>query len=63
MAYGRKNHVKVDPTSYSFMLLGEPKCGKTTVMKEALEIMELVAGVDFNADIFNIYKRITRQLH
>jgi len=40
MAYGRKNHVKVDPTSYSFMLLGEPKCGKTTVMKEALEIMD-----------------------
>lgn len=31
--------------------------------EEALEIMELVAGVDFNADIFNIYKRISRQLH
>lgn len=37
MAYGRKNHVKVDPTSYSFMLLGEPKIGKTTVLKEAAE--------------------------
>lgn len=31
--------------------------------EEALELMELVAGVDFNADIFNIYKRIARQLH
>ena len=30
---------------------------------EALGIMELAAGVDFNADIFNIYKRIARQLH
>lgn len=30
--------------------------------EEALELMELVAGVDFNADIFNIYKRISRQL-
>ncbi len=31
--------------------------------EEALEFMEPVAGVDFNADIFNIYKRIARQLH
>ena len=30
--------------------------------EEALEIMELVAGVDFNADMFNIYKKIARQL-
>ncbi|MBQ8626610.1 MAG: response regulator, partial [Agathobacter sp.] len=30
--------------------------------EEALELMELVAGVDFNADIFNIYKKIARQL-
>lgn len=37
MAFGKKNHVKIDPTAYSFMLLGEPKIGKTTVMKEALE--------------------------
>ncbi len=37
MALGRKNHVKIDPTSYNFMLLGEPKIGKTTVMMEALE--------------------------
>ena len=31
--------------------------------EEALEIMELVAGVDFNADIFNIFKKISRQVH
>lgn len=37
MAFGRKNHVKVDPTAYSFMLLGEPKIGKTTVLKEVAE--------------------------
>ncbi len=30
--------------------------------EEALELMELVAGVDFNADMFNIYKKIARQL-
>ena len=30
--------------------------------EEALELIELVAGVDFNADIFNIYKKIARQL-
>lgn len=30
--------------------------------EEALEIMEPAAGVDFNADIFNIYKKIARQL-
>ncbi len=30
--------------------------------EEALDLMEMVAGVDFNADIFNIYKRIARQL-
>ena len=31
--------------------------------EEALDLMELVAGVDFNADLFNIYKKIARQLH
>ena len=30
--------------------------------EEALEFMEVAAGVDFNADIFNIYKKIARQL-
>lgn len=35
--YGKKNHVKIDPTSYNVMLLGEPKIGKTTVMMEVLE--------------------------
>lgn len=35
---------------------------KAFTKEEALELMELVAGVDFNADIFNIYKKIARQL-
>lgn len=30
--------------------------------EEALAHMELAAGIDFNADIFNIYKKIARQL-
>ena len=37
MGFGRKNHVKIDPTNYSLMLLGEAKVGKTSVMKEVLE--------------------------
>ena len=37
MAFGKKNHVKIDPTAYSLMLLGEPKIGKTTVLMEVLE--------------------------
>lgn len=37
MAFGKKNHVKVDPTAYSLMLLGEPKIGKTTVIMEVLD--------------------------
>jgi putative two-component system response regulator len=36
---------------------------KAFTREEALAFMEPVAGVDFNADIFNIYKRIARQLH
>lgn len=39
MAFGKTNHVKIDPTAYSLMLLGEPKIGKSTVMKEALELL------------------------
>ena len=35
----------------------------TKTEEEALAFMEPVAGVDFNADLFNIYKRIARQLH
>lgn len=37
MAFGKKNHVKIDPTAYSLMLLGEPKIGKTTVLMEVLQ--------------------------
>ena len=37
MGFGKKNHVKIDPTNYSLMLLGEAKVGKTSVMKEVLE--------------------------
>ena len=35
---------------------------KAFTKEEALDLMEVAAGVDFNADIFNIYKKIARQL-
>lgn len=37
MGMGRKNHVNINPIAYNVMLLGEPKIGKTTVMKETLD--------------------------
>lgn len=37
MAYGKKNHVNIDPLSYSFCLLGESDAGKTTVIYEMCE--------------------------
>ena len=37
MAFGRKNHVKLDPLSYNICLLGESKVGKTTLIKEVCE--------------------------
>lgn len=43
MAFGRKNHVKLDILAYNAMLLGESKCGKTTLIKE---VCEKVAGED-----------------
>ena len=43
MAFGRKNVVKIDPLSYSITLLGESKCGKTTLIKE---YCEKLAGED-----------------
>lgn len=43
MAYGRKNHVNLDPLSYNLMLLGTPKVGKTTTIKE---YCEKLAGED-----------------
>lgn len=35
--YGKKNIIKIDPLAYNICLLGEPKIGKTTVIKEMLE--------------------------
>lgn len=35
--FGKKNVIKVDPLAYNICLLGEPKIGKTTVVKEMLE--------------------------
>lgn len=32
--FGKKNHVNLDPLSYSICLLGEAKVGKTTLIKE-----------------------------
>lgn len=43
MAYGRKNHVNLDPLSYSHCLLGEAKIGKTTLVKN---ICEKLVGKD-----------------
>lgn len=43
MAFGKKNHVKLDILAYNAMLLGESKCGKTTLIKE---VCEKVAGED-----------------
>ena len=37
MAFGKKNHVKVDPLAYNLILLGESKIGKTTLIKEVCE--------------------------
>lgn len=37
MAFGKKNRVNLDPLSYNIMLLGTPKVGKTTVIKEFCE--------------------------
>ena len=35
--FGKKNKVKVNPLKYRNMLLGEPKIGKTTLMKQVAE--------------------------
>ena len=43
MAYGKKNHVNLNPLAYNIMLLGESKIGKTTLIKE---VCEKLAGVD-----------------
>jgi len=41
--YGKKNEVKIDPLAYNICLLGEPKIGKTTLVKE---VCEKLAGED-----------------
>ena len=43
MAFGKKNQVKLDILSYNTMLIGEPKTGKTTLIKE---VCEKLAGED-----------------
>lgn len=35
--FGKKNIIKIDPLAYNICLLGEPKIGKTTVVKEMLD--------------------------
>jgi hypothetical protein len=35
--FGKKNIIKIDPLAYNICLLGEPKIGKTTVIKEMLD--------------------------
>jgi hypothetical protein len=35
--FGKANVIKIDPLAYNICLLGEPKIGKTTVIKETLE--------------------------
>lgn len=35
--FGKKNEIKIDPLKYNICLLGEPKIGKTTIIKEMLE--------------------------
>lgn len=43
MAFGKKNHVNLDPLAYNICLLGESKVGKTTLIKE---VCEKLAGED-----------------
>ena len=35
--YGQKNHVSLNPADASIIFLGQPKIGKTTLMKEFAE--------------------------
>ena len=35
--FGKKNHVSLNPLSYNIMLLGESKCGKTSLIKQVCE--------------------------
>lgn len=42
--YGKKNHVSLNPADASIIFLGQPKIGKTTLMKE---IAEKLVGDDY----------------
>lgn len=42
--YGKKNHVSLNPADVSIIFLGQPKIGKTTIMKE---IAEKLVGEDY----------------
>jgi hypothetical protein len=35
--YGKKNEIKINPLAYNICILGEPKIGKTTIIKEFAE--------------------------
>lgn len=41
--FGKKNEIKIDPLRYNMVLLGEPKIGKTSIIKE---FCESVGGKD-----------------
>jgi AAA+ ATPase superfamily predicted ATPase len=43
MAFGKRNHVKLDPLAYNICLLGESKIGKTTLI---YEVCRKLAGDD-----------------
>lgn len=43
MAFGKKNVINLNPLAYNLMLLGESKCGKTTLIKQ---VCEKLAGDD-----------------
>lgn len=45
--YGKKNEVKIDPLNYNICLLGEPKIGKTTIIKQMLESLAGEEGYIF----------------
>ncbi len=58
--YGKKNEIKLNPLAYATCLLGEPKIGKTTIIKEFCEklvgengYMFLEMNGEYGADAIN----------
>jgi len=45
--YGKRNEIKIDPLKYNICLLGEPKIGKTTIIKEVCEKLAGESGYIF----------------